>query len=92
MSRFSSFCTKLSDETFVKASQDSYLLLPDGALPYLMWDRQQERLVPSQNTPPLSRQELESKLQNLQSAMAQVENVIRFNSMASQNSKGETFP
>ena len=67
-------------------------MLPNGMLPYLMWDRDQEKLVPSTTMSPLSRTDLETKLQALQSAMSQQENIVRFNSMASQNSRGETFP
>lgn len=92
MQRFASFCSKLTEETFLQASQDSNLILPTGTMPYLMWDRTQEKLIPSTDPQPLSRQEVEHKLKALRSAMDQTENVIRFNSMASQNSKGETFP
>lgn len=90
--RFSNFCTKLTDEAFTQASLDSNLLLPQGSMPYLMWDRTQEKLIPSPTQQPLSRQEVEQKLTALRSAMSQTENVIRFNSMASPKAKGETFP
>ena len=92
MQRYTSFCNKLTDETFMKASQESHLILPQGTMPYLMWDRTQEMLIPSTTLQPLSRQEIERKLTALRSAMNQQENIIRFNSMASPNSKGETFP
>lgn len=59
--RFSSFCSKLSDEAFLKASQESYLILPTGTLPYLTWDRDQEKLIPSSTLTPLSRQDVPSE-------------------------------